>query len=396
MASYQYLTDRGVIIPDTAQTKQEVIADFQAAFGADMPVDDATPQGVLINLDVETRDNVARNNAEVANQINPDIAGGIFLDGIWAFLGGERRKATRSQIIGAVFSGTPNVLIPAGSIAEVALTGDTFRTTQPMIIGPLGSVTGDMEAVDFGPIQVPVGGLDSVASSVLGWETVTNPNAAIPGMDEESDASARRRRRQTLAIQGLSISEAITSQLYSLEGVKSLAFRENIASTTQVIDGITMVAHSVWVCVDGGDSTEIANALHRTKTMGAAWNGAVVVNIVDQYSGQDYAIRFDRPAEIQIFARITVRPSSFDAQTLIPNIIEEYVNGDLEGDSGLTVGRDVSPWKLSGAINQVQPMLYVSKVELSTDGITYSTNNLPIALDEVARLPIGSVQVLVV
>jgi len=157
-----------------------------------------------------------------------------------------------------------------------------------------------------------------------------------------------------------------------------------------------MVAHSVWVCVDGGDSTEIANALHRTKTMGAAWNGAVVVNIVDQYSGQDYAIRFDRPAEIQIFARITVRPSSFDAQTLIPNIIEEYVNGDLEGDSGLTVGRDVSPWELSGAINQVQPMLYVSKVELSTDGITYSTNNLPIALDEVARLPIGSVQVLVV
>lgn len=395
MADYQYINTTGVIVPDTSETKQQVVSEFQAVFGLDIPIDDSTPQGVLINLEVEARDGMIRNNAELANQINPDLAGGVFLDGIWAFLGGERRKATRSQIIGAIFSGQPGILIPQGSIAQTT-SGDSFRTIAPLIIGPGGSITGDLESLDLGPIQVPIGGLELVASSVLGWETVTNPTAAIPGTPEESDASARRRRRETLALQGVSIPEAIISEVMSLDGVRSMAFRENVSNTTQVIDGVTLVEHSVWVCVDGGSSEDIANALHRTKTVGAGWNGAVSVEIVDEFSGQTYAILFDRPVEVQVFARITVKQSAFNAQTLIPQIIEDYVNGDLEGDSGLTVGKEVSPWELSGAINQVQPSIYVVKVELSTDGITYSTNNIPITLKQVARLPIGSVQVVVV
>lgn len=395
MADYKYINTTGVIVPDTSETKRQVVSEFQSVFGLDIPTDDSTPQGGLINLEVESRDGMIRNNAELANQINPDLSGGVFLDGIWAFLGGARRKATRSQIIGAVFSGQPGILIPQGSIAQTT-DGASFRTIAPLIIESGGSVTGDLEALELGPIQVPIGGLELVASSVLGWETVTNPSAAIPGAPEESDASARRRRRETLALQGVSIPEAIISAVMALDGVRSLAFRENTTSATQVIDGVTMVEHSVWVCVDGGASIDIANALHRAKTVGAAWNGDVSVEIIDEFSGQTYDILFDRPIAVQVFARITVKQSASNAQVLIPEIIEDYVNGDLEGDAGLTVGKEVSPWELSGAINQVQPSIYVTKVELSTDGITYSTNNIPITLKQVARLPIGSVQVVVV
>lgn len=395
MADYSYIDSAGVIIPDTSQTKAEVVAGFRSAFGADMPVDDSTPQGVLINLEVEARDAQIRHNAEIANQINPDYAGGVFLDGIWAWLGGARRPAVRSQLIGVIFSGAPGTLIPVGSVAEVSATQQRFTTTQPVIIGVGGSATVDMEAEDFGPIQVPVGGLDSVASSVLGWETVTNPNAAIPGSLAESDASARRRRRQTLAIQGLSIPEAITSELYSLDGVKSLAFRENTDSSTQVVDGVIMVEHSVWVCVDGGSSVEIAEALHRSKTIGAAWsNGAGApqsVPIVDEFSGQSYNILFDRPLDVPFFIRVTVKPSSLDVSQLIPDIIMRFSEGELEGESGFTVGTDVSIFEISGAINQVEPSIFVKKVEVSLDGIAWGIGPVITNLWSVARIQRGSI-----
>lgn len=396
MANYTYVTTSGVIVPDTADTKLEVLAEYQAAFGTDVAFDDSTPQGVLVNLEVEARDGVVRNNAEVANQINPAIAGGVWLDAIWSLLGGQRRSATRSMLFGVSFSGVPNTLIPQGSLAEVSSSGIRFRTILPLIIGPSGSVIGDMEAVETGPIQVAINGLDSVASSVLGWETVSNPSPAIPGLDVQSDASARRARKNTLAIQGMSVSEAVTSDLYAIEGVRSLSFRENISNTTQVIDGITLVPHSIWVCVDGGSTVEIGEALHRVKTVGAAWNGSVSSLVVDTYSGQTYNVLFDRPIEVPIFVRITVRQSAYDAQKLVPEIIEDYVNGELEGDSGLFVGRDVSPWEISGAVNQVAPDMYVRSVELSTDGVNYSSAVLPIAINQVARLPSSAIQVLVV
>src|SRR5690606_2709012 len=140
------------------------------------------------------------------NQINPDISGGVFLDALWRLTGGGRRGAVRSLINEVVLSGVPGTLIPAGSRAR-SQAGDLFELVSARILGPDGTVTGTFRAVEFGPIQVPPHGLDSVASSVLGWETVDNPTSALPGREEESDASSRRRRRQTLALQTTSVNE---------------------------------------------------------------------------------------------------------------------------------------------------------------------------------------------
>ena len=40
--------------------------------------------------------------------------------------------------------------------------------------------------------------------------------------------------------------------LYATEGVTSLTFQENVAATTQTINGISMVGHSIYACVQGG------------------------------------------------------------------------------------------------------------------------------------------------
>ncbi|HHN8581084.1 baseplate J/gp47 family protein [Providencia rettgeri] len=395
MANYQYLTSQGVIVPDTSTLRDDVENEFKSVFGQQLDVNPETPQGALITMEVENRDAVVRNNAELANQINPDLAGGIFLDAIWALMGGQRFDATHSFLSQVKFTGIAETIIPKGSQAAT-LNGDLFETTKTLIIGKGGSVTGDMRAIETGAIECGVGQLNKVASSVLGWETVHNPSNAVLGRDAESDLQSRRRRKQTLAKNTVSVGEAITSALYELEGVRSLAYRENYTDQPMMFDGITLVPHSIYVCVEGGDKEAIARSLLRTKTLGAAFNGSEEVEVLENISGQIYPVKFDRAKEIVLFCRVTVKKATVDAQTIIPAAVELWANGEIDGEGGLVVGRDVSPFEISAGINAVEPRLFITRVELSTDGKAWSSNNYEIKMNEVARLKRSAVQVVLV
>lgn len=395
MADYQFITSQGVIVPDTRTLRDDVENEFKSVFGQQLDVSPETPQGALITMEVENRDAIVRNNAELANQINPDLAGGIFLDAIWALMGGQRFDATHSFLSQVKFTGIADTIIPKGSQAAT-LNGDLFETTSTLIIGKDGIVTGDMRSIDTGAIECGVGQLNKVASSVLGWETVNNPISATLGREAESDLQARRRRKQTLAKNTVSVGEAITSALYELEGVRSLAYRENYTDQSMIFDGITLVPHSIYVCVEGGDKEAIARSLLRTKTLGAAFNGSEEVEVLENISGQIYPVKFDRAKEIVLFCRVTVKKATVDAQTIIPKAVESWANGDVEGDGGLVVGRDVSPFEISAGINTVEPRLFITRVELSTNGKAWSSDNYTIKLNEVARIKGSAVQVVIV
>ena len=382
MADYQYIVSTGVVIPDTADILQEINDEWRAAFGSDIELDPSTPQGVIIAADVEFRDGVMRNNAALANQINPDIAGGVYLDAIWRLTRGSRREATRSTIPGVVLTGVNGTIVPAGSAASVEGSGAIFITAATVIIGAdtPNQVTVDMVSQDFGPIGALAGQLNTVATSVLGWETVSNPNAAVPGRLVESDAESRRRRRNTLGLQSVGLAEAITSALYELPTVHSLQFRENYENVQQTIDGVVMKPNSIWVCVDGGTNLEVASTLLLAKSGGCAYNGMVSISVTEPTSGQACPVLFDRPGQVIVYARISAKFNNTDGTTIIPDAIMSYANGELEGEDGFVVGASVSPFELSGAVNQVEPRIMVKKVEVSTDGLTWSTADLALQI----------------
>lgn len=397
MSDYQYLQNTGVVVPDTSDILTTVQNEFKTAFGDDLVVDPSTPQGVLITAETLARDAVVRNNAALANQINPNVAGGVFLDAIWALTGGERTKATRSTVT-ATLTGVPGAIVPAGARASVGIGGDEFELISTVIIGIGGSVDGFFQSLEFGPIAASVGALDSIVTPVLGWETVSNPAAALLGTATQSDVSARRARRNTLALQGVSLPEAITSAVYATEGVKSLSFRENVTNVAATIDGVLLAPHSIYVCVDGGSDQDVAAALLENKSLGAGWNGSVTVTVTEPASGQPYTVKFDRPTEITILAKIYVRVGAVtgDPATIVRESIMQYVNGEIDNEDGWTVGADASPFELAAAINYNSPGLFVTKAELAkqSDGI-YSTNTIDIAIYQKAVTAPGFIQVII-
>lgn len=395
MAMYDYVTPLGLIVPDTAELLADVESEWREAFGADLVLTNETPQGVLVAAEVQARDAVVRNNASLANQnMNPDIMEGVFIDAIWRLTRGSRRGASRSLIIGAIAAGQPGTIILAGSLAAVEGTGELFATVGVSTIGVGGTVILNLQSVNFGPVGAAAGQLRNVATSILGWETITNPSAAILGRLAESDIQARRRRRQTLALQGVALPEAITSRLYDVDGVNSVAFRENITNDILVIDGVTLKPHSIYVAVDGGTDADIAYALLSTKSLGAGWNGDTAVDIIEAASGQPYAVQFQRAAAVPLYARIRAKFNNLDAPSIVTGAIMAYSRGELEGDAGFVINGDVSPFELAGAVNQVEPRIFVTSVELSTDGTNYSAAVVPIDITQIPTIAPGSITVL--
>lgn len=398
MAEYQYLTETGVIVPDTAETLETVRNEFRSAFGADLDVSAETPQGVLITGETIARDAVIRNNADLANQINPNLAGGVFLDAIWGITGGQRFKATPSFVRDVELTGVPSTIIPSGAIASVGPNGAQFQLLSPVVLANDGTGLGVFQSIELGAIAAPVNGLNQIVTGVLGWETVNNPYAAEPGDPEESDIGARARRRVTLALQGVALPEAIVSGVNSLPAVRSMAFRENPTGAPVVIDGQNLVAHSVFVCVDGGLDTDIGLMLLRKKSSGAAWNGNTTVTVTEPFSGQAYDVKFSRPDQIPIYMQVTVKAGApyADVPNTVRNAILAYASGDQEGEEGFVVGGDVSAFEIAGAVNRAAAPIYVTNLLISTDGVTFSSTTIPITIGQIATVIAGNIGVTVV
>lgn len=397
MANYQYLENSGVILADTADILTDVEDEYKNAFGQDLIVTPDTPQGVLIVAETLARDAIIRNNAALANQINPNIAGGVFLDAILALTGTERDAAERSTVT-ATLAGVPGTIIPAGVIAATDPDGDEFELVSTVIIDVGGTVQAPFQSVEFGPIAAGAGDLITIVDGVLGWETVTNAEAATLGRLEQSDQSARLYRRNTLALQGQSQPEAITSGLYATDGVRSLTFRENVTNAPDTIDGVLLAAHSIYVCVDGGTDQDVAETILRKKSAGANYNGSTSVDVVEPSSGQTYTVLFDRPTPIPVLARVTIKSTSIVADPIgaIKEAILAYAAGEQSEEPGFTVGNSVSAFELASAINRTYPTIYVSLLEIAyvSDGI-YTTDALPIAINEIATILSGSITVII-
>ncbi len=377
---YEFINSTGTIIPDTSEILSGINAEYQTIFGTDLQLTPDSPQGVLIAAEALARSEVVQNNAALANQINPNIAGGVFLDAILALTGMQRTPATQTLVKGVTLNGVAGTVIPEGAQAKTAV-GDIFATLSPVTLAANGQATVDFVSVAFGPIPCLASALNIPVTNVLGWETVNNSVAGVVGTTTQSDIGARALRSNTLAFQGVSLAESITSALFAVDGVQSLFFQENIAATTQVIKDITMVAHSIYVCVNGGSDLNVAVAMLENKSSGCAWNGSTSVSVTEPTSGQIYTVLFDRPAPIEIAIQVTSANAAIaDIQTGVAN----YIAGNVANYPAWSVGKSISAFEIAGALLSQYPYMIINQVQISyAMSIEFGTAVLPIAVNQI-------------
>lgn len=370
---YTYTDVTGVITTDAATIEAEVQQEYKDTFGDDLNIDPSTPQGMLITIETLSRTAVADNNAALANQINPNLAGGVFLDALLQLTGSQRNPSSPS-LVECTLTGVSGTIIPAG--AQISNTDGTtlFQLVETVTIPVIGTIPSiQFQSVDDGQISAEVNTLIVIVSNILGWETVTNTDAAILGSITQSDAQARLDRQNTLASQGNSLAFNVISNLYGLDGVApaGLTFQENYYSTQQTINEIVMVPHSLYTCVGGSASNlDVATTVQSSKAAGCAYNNGLGIPqsqiVVDQYSGQSITVLFDTPSIVTISINVTVHANTTvqNVSTSVQNAILKYANGELDGQRGFSVGEYVSPFQIAAAVISQVTGIFIQEIEV--------------------------------
>ena len=394
---YTYVVPTGVIVPNVVSLQTQVENEWIGEFGSGLDLDSSTPEGVMIAGEVAARSAVAQNNAALANQINPNQAAGMFLDAICALTGLTRLPDTFTVAASVTLSGVAESPIAAGTVLATP-AGDLFALKDAVTLDVTGSAIGSFVAQVPGPVPAPTGTWD-IQTGVIGLEVATNNIAGTLGTLQESDQVLAALRRQTLALQSVALIDAALSRLNNIEGVIGVQGLENTANSTQTISGVSMVAKSVWFCVDGGAIGDIASALLATKSQGANWNGAQSLTIVEPASGQSYVVKWDDPTDVPLLCQITVRQGTFvgSISAAVTQAIVDFGNNAIAGLQGFSVGESASPFEIAAGVQQECPGIYVKNCQIATvSGGSYAPAEIAMLIYQKATITEADISVVIV
>lgn len=228
--------------------------------------------------------------------------------------------------------------------------------------------------------------IETIQSPLVGWDTVTNPFAAIAGKVVETDAELRLRFLQAKFQDGSNTYEAIYASVLKLDGVKQVVIYENETDTAFVSPPVP--AHSFYPIVLGGITTEIAQAIWDNKPAGILSYGTVTTGVADS-QGILHDISFDRPTDLPIYISLTISvDSSFptDGEDLIRTALVDYL-------STLGIGEDVLYSRLYTPINSATGGFYVSGMTIGTSASPVGTSNISVDYNEIVNISASNILV---
>ena len=330
---------------------------FQTAFGVNFNTDPETPQGQAIGNIALSMSQSDDQHVVTAQALDIFKAFGNQIEGIAAALTIEKREASNT-VVTAQVDGVAATLIPEGSKAS-SDTGDIFESISDITLDGTGSGSGTFQAVESGPISVGISELTTIVSVVPGWETIDNSAAGSEGQDEELDSEYRARYFQTLAKNAVTPLESVVSAVREVDTVTDVKGSENDTDSSVVVDGVTLVSHSIAIVVEGGSDSEIGAAIRLKKTGGTATNGTTTV-----LDPPNTPITFYRVSNIYIEVEVDITiDDNFPSNglELMKQRIYNYITGVFAGaaDSsyfetdGMTIGEDLVKNRLFTPINSV-------------------------------------------
>jgi len=289
----------GFSSPTELENLVGVLADFNDAFGGNLNLDLSTPQGQLATSFAAVISAFNDLFVDFTNQVDPAFASGRMQDALGQIYYMSRIGATPTTVT-ATITGKTGLVLPAGSLAK-ATDGTIYQTLSSVTIPAVGFIDALFSALTPGPIACPSGTLTSIYRTVVGWDSVSNAAAGIPGRDLEGRADFEKRRGLSVAANALGILPAIRGAVMSVPGVGDAYVTENDTAASVTTGGQTLVAHSIYVCVFGGADQDVAKAIWSRKSGGCAYNGTTVVPYIDEESGAPaYQVKFQRPAALPI------------------------------------------------------------------------------------------------
>lgn len=123
----------------------------------------------------------------------------------------------------------------------------------------------ELQAEEAGEIEQLIGSVHTIATPVLGWDSIYNYTEAVGGAGSETDDELRLRFRDTKYERASNILEALYSALINVEGVTEVVIYENDTAAT---DANGVPKKSFMPIVVGGDTATLAKTIWENKPTG--------------------------------------------------------------------------------------------------------------------------------
>lgn len=187
-----------------------------------------------------------------------------------------------------------------------------------------GSYSLPFRSKELGLVQPVIGTITNQVTIVLGVISVINSVAPTTlGETQETDAEFRVRRERSTETRSENNIDAILSNILNLEGVTDATAWVNTSNTT---DTTGTPAHYMWVIVEGGANSDIANIIY-ANSGGAGSRGDISVD-VPSISGQIFTVNFDRPVPVPLYIQFTFKLTT-QLSAIDLDGIKEYIASNL-------------------------------------------------------------------
>ncbi|WP_227454801.1 baseplate J/gp47 family protein, partial [Escherichia coli] len=294
------VTAQGISAPDYQTILDTLTSYFRQIYGSDAYLEPDSKDGQMVAL-VALAVHDANNTAiEIYNSFSPTTAQAAALSSNVKINGITRKVATNSTA-DLLLTGTAGTTITNGSARDK--NGIIWNFPASVAIGVDGTVLVTATCANSGSVAAMAGTITTINTPTRGWVSVTNPAAATVGTPAETDAELRIRQSQSVALPSITPFEALDGAVSNVTGVTRHKLYENDTGSE---DGNGLPPHSVAVIVDGGDVTDIAQAIRGNKGQGTATHGTTSVTVPDKY-GNPHVIKFSRSSDVPVYARIKLK-----------------------------------------------------------------------------------------
>lgn len=370
---------------------QENLNKIYSENGEEINFGSETPDGQFSNILAQISNDNRELALEIYNSFNPDNCVGTVQDERYALNYITRKGGTYTiQNIDITVNQTVTLQGLDGSYYEPNATSYTVSDDAGNMwyLMDTITITTGMHRLPFrsqnmGYTQPTIGTITNQVTKVLGVTNVINSVPPITyGEDQESDAEFRIRRDKSTQIKGQNNYDAMLGQILELDDVRDAKiFVNNTSSTDTTVTGDALNGvppYNIWVIVEGGANSDIANKIYENSAGLATYGYAnqdegidYVTETTISTSLQSFEVKFNRvnPIDLHIRFDVKIAQTGFN---LAEDNIKEYIATNLLYKLNQPAETSYITEIASQALLQYSSSVYVLNVEISTDGTTWT------------------------
>ena len=389
--------DTGFSADSTSTIRQTIVDEWTAIFddeAATLNTSSESPAGQIIDslsVLVTGKDSEFLN---LANQFNPLTASGIWQDALGAIYFLTRKVATPT-VVSCTCTGLQGTTIPAGSIIQTT-DGVKLASLGAATIGADGTVEVEFAAQESGAIDIGAGTCTQIVTVIAGWDTVTNSAAGVPGNLIEGRADFEKRRFNSVAANAHGSAAALQGAVYQVENVLDCIVLENKTDSTVTKQGVSLISHSVAVCVYGGEDDDIAETIYNKLDAGAGTNGNTDISFTSP-DGVVNNYKIVRPSPTPVYLSVTINKTAQTPATVtqdIKNAIINDANGSdaNSGNTRIGMGQTIYASRFTVAIVKTAGVNDLESVYIGTSA-SPTGNSVTMDADEEPIITADNIEV---